>query len=102
MIDLWAFVRELIAEFGRSDAAGGAPMAAQVWIANSFGHLSFGAWAAVARAPSRVLWSLWVALALKEVAFDLPGAMFAALAVADSMIDLALPLLGFILAMRKL
>lgn len=92
----------LIGDFGLSDVAGCAPNPLHAWLANSFGHFAFGIIAALWRFPRWALLLAWAALAAKETALDLPADGFAALTMLDSAVDLALPLMGFILARHRL
>lgn len=101
-IELWQALQSIIADYGQSDVSGHAPKPLNAWLANSFGHFAFGVIAAVWRLSFPVMAMLWGALVLKELLADLPGDAFAALTLADSALDVGLPLIGFRMAHRAI
>ena len=96
--ELWTIAAQVLTDFALTDAGPLAHTAWQTTLAEWLASLSLGALAALMRVPPWACWSGLAALTAKELALDLPQAGLSWAMVADTKLDLLLPVLGFIFA----
>lgn len=97
-MDLLTAVVGALSELGRSDLTGPPPPWLG-WLTVQLAHGAVGALAA-AYAP-RALGLLFLGWVAKEITFDLPGASWSVVVVADSLTDLAAAAVGAWLVLRR-
>jgi hypothetical protein len=100
MGDVISMAGAVLSEILRSDVSGHCPDPVYAWLAKGVAHLGLGMVAGLL--GMRMNWALFglALLALKELAFDLPGDGFALLTWADSAVDVVVVALGYLWAFR--
>lgn len=90
---------ELVAVFLRSDLSGVPDPAWYVFLAATGSHVLIGLALSLIRVRLAVV--VFCAWAVKEAAFDMPHASWAAVVVIDSLADLAAGLAGFVIGRTR-
>lgn len=96
--ELWTIAGQVLTDFALTDAGPLAHTAWQTTLAGWLASLSLGAVAALMLVPPWACWSGLGALTAKELALDLPQGGLSWVMVADTNLDLVLPVLGFTFA----
>ena len=94
--ELWTIAAQVLTDFALTDAGPLAHKAWQTTLAEWLTSLSLGALAALMRVPPWVCWSGLAALFVRELALDLYHGGLSWVMVADTNLDLVLPVLGYI------
>lgn len=91
----------ILSELAKSDAIGPAPPRWFTQITGGMAHFLLGAVVAWFHAPRALVVCFALALVVKEAAFDLAGAGYRLLVIADSAVDLSLVALGWWTVTRR-